>query len=154
MPIFPFRPRLGPEFYKSYKMSAPLHSHWRNATCEEYECDDFLYGFVMTANISTDLGKKQAYYLMHDKERSFHIQRVSQDIVKFIYGPGNRCFKSGDHRIQSGRPPFYLVSGGDWRGNPRGTPTFQHRRPEDWADDCGEHQLRIAETVQKGSYDG
>lgn len=142
---------IGPEHFKSYKASAPLGSHWRRATCEEYECDDFLYGFIFTCDISTELGQQQHYFLTHDKERSYSIQRPNESIVKFIYGPGNRCFapKCENHVIPIGRPPFYLIHGGDWRGNPRGD-RLVHRRVEDWIDDWANHQDRIASTIRRG----
>jgi len=146
-----FAPDLGPEHYKTYTMSAPFASHWRPATCEEYECQDFLHGFVMTIDFSTDLGQKQLHYLTKvDKDRRYHMQRTGPYEVKLIYGPGNPCFKRGDHKVPLDRPPFYLVSGGDWRGNPRGTPRTKHRRPEDWVDDFATHQDKIAETVKRG----
>jgi hypothetical protein len=143
-------PDLGPEHYKTYTMAAPLASHWRRATCEEYECDGFLNGFVLTVDVSSDLGRKQYHFVTHDKERRYSMQRVSQHLIKFVYGPGNQCFKRGDHRVPLDRPPFYLVSGGDWRGNPRGTKRTIHRRPEDWVDDFANHQIGISDAIKRG----
>jgi len=145
-------PAIGPEFYKTYTVNAPITTHWRKATCEEYECDDFLYGFVLTVDIGTELGQKQAYYVRHDKTRRCSEQKIDERIIKFVYGPGNNCFEPvrSTHRVPIGRPPFYLVSGGDWRGNPRGIETLVHRRPDDWVDDFATNQIRIAESVRKG----
>jgi hypothetical protein len=147
----PFRiePVAGPQFYKSYTMKAPVRTHWRPATCEEYECDDFLCGFVTTVDLTSDLGQRQYHYLSHDRERSYHIQRLSMELVKFIYGPGNRCFRSDEHRVPVGRPPRLLVVGGDWRGNPR-REILVHTRVEDWVDDSRNHQDKIATLVQRG----
>lgn len=141
-------PDAGPEHFKSYSWRAPLASHWRPGTCEEYECDEFLHGFVTTVDLGTDLGQRQYYYLTHDKSRKATIQRVSERIVKFVYGPGNRCFRYSEHRVPVGRPPLLLVLGGDWRGNPRQIRTVVHRRAEDWIEDFAEHQDKIA-TVLK-----
>lgn len=143
-------PAAGPEHYKTFSMDAPFASHWRRATCEEYECEDFLHGFVMTIDLTTELGRKQFHHLTKvDKDRRYHMQRVAQWTVKLIYGPGNPCFKRGDHRVPLDRPPFYLVSEGDWRGNPRGG-RYRHRRPEDWIDQFANHQDQIATTLQRG----
>jgi hypothetical protein len=144
--------KVGPEFYKTYTIDAPIASHWRPATCEEYECDDFLYGFVLTIDPTTDLGQRQLYFVKHDKSRKGSVQQISPQVIKVTYGPGNQCFepKRSTHRVPVGRPPFYLVYGGDWRGNPRGTATLVHRRPDDWVDDCATNQQRIAQSVQKG----
>jgi hypothetical protein len=139
----------GPENYKSYMMRAPLRTHWRPASCEEVDCASFLYGFVTTVDLTSDLGQRQYEYLSHDKERSFHMQRVSMEIVKFVYGPGNRCFSSNKHRTAIGRPPRLLVVGGDWRGNPRREKRV-HANVDDWVDDARNHQDRIATIIQRG----
>lgn len=144
-------PDLGPEHYMTFSMNMPVKTHWRPATCEEYECEDFLHGFVTTIDFSTELGQRQLHYLTKvDKDRRYHLQRTGPYEVKLIYGPGNPCFKRQDHRVPVGRPPFYLVSGGDWRGNPRGTAQYRHRRAEDWVDQFANHQIEIAETVKRG----
>ena len=141
---------LGPEYYKTYSARAPLRTHWRAASCSEYECDDFVHGFVLTVDIGTELGQRQAYYVRHDRSRRMHEQRLSDRIIKFVYGPGNDCFRFGEHKIPVGRPPFLLVAEGDWRGNPRGTPVRHHRNWENWVDDFASHQLQIADLFQKG----
>lgn len=144
-------PDLGPEYYKTYTMSAPFRSHWRRGDCEEVDCADFLNGFVTTIDFSTELGQKQLHYLTkEDRDRRYHMQRTGPYEVKLIYGPGNPCFKRGSHRVPLERPPFYYVSGGDWRGNPRQTKRYLHKRPEDWVDDFATHQIEIAEAVSRG----
>lgn len=143
-------PDLGPEYYKTYTMSSPFASHWKPATCEEYECEDFLNGFVLTVDLGTELGQKQYHYVTHDRDRRHSMQRISDHLIKFVYGPGNPCFRRGDHKVPLDRPPFYLVSGGDWRGNPRGIRRMVHRRPEDWVDDFANHQDSISEAVKRG----
>ncbi len=145
-------PAIGPEFYKTYTMAAPLASHWRQATCEEYECDKFLHGFVLTVDVSTELGQQQAYYVRHDKTRRCSEQKLSDTLIKFVYGPGNDCFdpERSTHRVPIGRPPYYLVVDGDWRGNPRGTTPYHHRRADDWVEDFALHQQGIAKAVQEG----
>jgi len=146
-------PDAGPEHFKSYAARAPLATHWRQATCEEYECDQFLHGFVLTVDLSTELGQKQWYYVAKvDRERSYSIQRLNQFIVKVIYGPGNPCFEPNrsNHRVPVGRPPFYLVADGDWRGNPRRTPMYHHRRVEDFIEDFALHQDKIAVVRKRG----
>lgn len=144
-------PDAGPEYYKTYTMSSPFASHWRPANCEEYECQDFIHGFVITIDFSTNLGKKQLHYLTkEDKDRRYHMQRTGPYEVKLIYGPGNPCFKRGDHRVPLDRPPFYLVAEGDWRGNPRRVRPRRHQRPEDWVDDFATHQIKVAETMKRG----
>jgi hypothetical protein len=144
-------PDAGPEYFKTYTCTAPLKTHWRRATCEEYECDGLKYGFVVTIDFSTDLGQRQLYYLTKiDKDRRHHMQRTGPQEVKLIYGPGNPCMNRADHRVPVGRPPYYLVADGDFRGNPRRTQPYHHRRAEDWIEDFSLHQREIADTRQRG----
>ena len=143
-------PMLGPEFYKTYRMVAPLRTHWRPASCSEYECDEYVHGFVLTVDVGTELGQRQAHYVRHDKSRKCSEQKVGETLIKFVYGPGNDCFKYGEHRVPVGRPPFYLVVDGDWRGNPRGTPAYHHRRIDDWVEDFATHQQTLADAQQRG----
>jgi hypothetical protein len=147
-----YRPpqQFGPEWFKTYSMRSPLSTHWRPADCAEYECDEFLYGQVLTVDMGTELGQRQAYYLRHDRTRRMHEQKVSDTLVKFVYGPGNECFNSGEHRVPIGRPPFLLVADGDWRGNPRGTPVRRHRQVEDWVEDFALHQIEVKQARERG----
>jgi hypothetical protein len=143
-------PAMPPASYKTYAWSAPLRTHFRKGTCEEAGCEAYLYGWVSTFDLSTELGLKQYEFCKADKERGFSIQRTSLTIVKFVYKPGNRCFRSEEHRVPVGKPPRFLVVGGDWRGNPRGTPTQVHRSAEDWIDDFANHQDNLKTAIERG----
>lgn len=143
-------PSRGPEQYKTYKIAAPLRTHWRLASCEEYGCEDFLNGFTITINLETELGQKQYYYLTHNPERKAggRQERLNTALVSFHFGPGNRCVRSGEHRVPMGRPPLLLVAQGDWRGNPRNIPVRRHRNHDDWVNDFGDHQNRIKKVIE------
>jgi hypothetical protein len=142
-------PSMDPRFYKTYSMGAPLKTHWRPATCEEYECNEFLKGFVITIDMTSELGQRQFAYLSKDKTRSGHMQRVSLELVKFVYGPGNRCFNWGKHIVPIGRPPLLIARGGDWRGNPERRRRV-HTRVEDWVEDSATHLDRLDRIVRRG----
>jgi hypothetical protein len=135
--------------YKTYAMRSPVRTHWRPATCEEFECQDYKYGFVTTIDVSTELGQRQHHFLTHDTKRRYHIQRVSLTVFKFVYGPGNICMGYRDHRVPIGRPPKLLVVGGDWRGNPR-QEIVRHQRVEHWVEDFSLHTAMLAQKVQRG----
>jgi hypothetical protein len=144
-------PEGGPQYYKTYRWAAPLETHWRRAHCEEVDCIDFLKGFIMTIDLTTNLGLKQAHYLIkEDKDRHGTVQRTAMYQIKIHYPPGTPCMKRGEHRAPIGRPPLFVVSGGDWRGNPRGTPTRRFNRAEDWIDEFANHQIGVAEKVKRG----
>lgn len=143
-------PELPAHAFKTYGMSMPLRSHWRPATCDEFECDAYQYGWVSTFDLATELGAKQYAYCRQDKTRSFSAQRHGTTLIKLVYKPGNRCFRSADHRMPLARLPRFYVAGGDWRGNPMGVPARVHQRADDWVDDFANHQDTIATAIRKG----
>lgn len=143
-------PAMPPHAYKTYGMSLPLPTHWRNATCDEVDCEAYRGGWVTTVDLSTDLGQKQADYIRHDRSRQASEQRTGLSEAKFVYGPGQRCFAADDHRVPLDRAPRFVVAGGDWRGNPRGTPVQVHRNASEWCEDFAEHQDRLATAIRKG----
>lgn len=147
----PFRivPKIGPQFYKTYGAYAPLSTHWRPASCEEYECGPYLNGWVTPVDLSTAIGQQQAHYIRTDTSRRCREEQTGPSQVRFVFGPGQRCFRSSEHRVPAGRPPLYVVSGGDWRGNPRGD-RLVHRSVEDWVDDFANHQDKIAAAIGRG----
>ena len=128
----------------------PLRTHWRPASCEEAGCVQYRHGWVSTFDLSTDLGMKQYDYCRQDKTRSWSMQRASLTLVKFVYPPGQPCFRKTEHRVPLERPGRFYVAGGDFRGNPRGVPARAHRNANDWCEDFAEHQDRIATAIQKG----
>lgn len=143
------QPLMPAQSYKTYGMAMPLSSHFRRGTCEEVQCEPFLNGFVATFDLATDLGQKQYAYCKEDKDRSFSMQRVGLNIVKLVYKPGTPCFKRGEHRVPIGREPFFTVTGGDWRGNPRGT-GMRHNNGENWVDDFANHQDKLKTALERG----
>lgn len=143
---------LGPEHMKSYSVTAPIKTHWRPATCAEYECDEYLYGFRLTIDTSSQLGQAQYDYITHDKTRKFSMQKIGENQYVFLYQPGQEGMgrAHGDHRVAVGRPPILVVTGGDFRGNPRGTPPRIHKRADDFIDEFANNQIRLREMIQRG----
>lgn len=142
--------------YQTYRMLAPLRTHWRVVSCDQAECAAYQFGWVTTVDLATKLGQKQADFIRHDRSRSHTEQRVSESLVKFVFGPGQRCFATagpefpaGTHKVRNLRPHRYLVVGGDFRGNPRGD-FREHRRAEDWVEDFSGHQDLISAAIQQG----
>jgi hypothetical protein len=149
-PLNRIPPQGRPEFYKTYSWNRPLSTHWRQATCEEVRCDDFVNGFLLTIDISTKLGAKQYHYLTHDRERSYTIDEVGLYIRNFIYPPGTRGFAGDkhDHRLPVGREPLLSVRAGDWRKYL--APAYRHAYIDDWVEDFAENQNRIVEIQKRG----
>ena len=140
-------PARGPEAYKTYSIRMPLATHWRPGTCEEASCPDHAFGWSTTVDESTDLGKRQAHFIRHDRTRAHTEEKQAAGLTVFTFAPGQTCFRQ--HRVPLWREAFYLVTGGDWRGNPRGD-RYTHVSADDWVDDFANHQDRIAEAVRRG----
>jgi hypothetical protein len=137
-------PAFGAEHYKSFSVRAPLSSHWRRGTCEEFECNGWRSGWATTVDVSDDLGQRRYHFITHDKTRSHTVEHVGETLYRFTFGPGQTCYSNDEHRVPVGRPALLLVTGGDWRGNPRKTPARVHRTMDDFVSEFSEHQDRLA----------
>lgn len=129
--------------YKTYSIVSPQDTQVRSA-CEEVGCDAWRHGWQSVVDERTVLGARQAAYIRRGSGRTFREQRTGDGLTVFRFEPGQRCF--AEHRT---RPEIYAVRDGDWRGNPTGR-RFQHQRAQDWVQDMGEHQQRLAEQRQRG----
>jgi len=128
--------------YKTYTIDSPRDTTER-AACEQVGCGAYRNGWRTVIDERTDLGRAQAEYIRTRSRRTFREQRAGDGMTCFIFESGQRCFT--DHKT---RPETYAVHLGDWRQN-FGT-VRAHVRAADWVDDFGEHQLRIADRIEKG----
>ena len=135
-----------PGSYKTYGAVSPLRTHWRPGTCEEADCGAWREGWVTSADLTTTEGQRIAHFITHDKTRRWTLQKVTATYVKFIFGPGQRCFTP--HQVRSARPPRWLVRDGDFR-TPQ-APAREHKRPEFWVEDQQETIARVEAIRQRG----
>lgn len=145
----PFRiaPRLPVQAMKTYQVSAPLATHWRKATCEEVQCAGYVKGWKTLIDTRTVQGQAQANYIRVASGRRFTEEANIAGGVTFHFAVGQSCFRSGDHKVPLERPALYVVRSGDWRG---GRVERHHATPDDWVDDFANHQLKLAETLERG----
>lgn len=132
---------------KTYKVLAPAETHWRPASCAEVACAHHLHGWETRVDETTMLGQSQAYFIRHDT-RKYTERHEPGGFTVFVFEAGQRCFTP--HQVRLAVQAHYLVTGGDWRGNPTGTPVRVHARPEDWVEDFAEHQQQLAERLKRG----
>lgn len=141
-------PALPAGAYKTYQVVAPVQTHTRPGTCEEADCQAQALGWRTTVDETTPLGQKQAHYIRHDRTRRHSEEARPDGLTSFTFPPGQVCF--APHRIRLDRPEFFLVRGGDFRGDPSGARPYQHANPENWVDDFANHQIGIAEKIEEG----
>lgn len=142
-------PPVGPAgAYKTYALSAPVATHFREGTCTEAGCQARANGWRTAIDEATGLGQGQAHYIRSMSGRRFTEERLRSGLTAFTFEAGQECFDT--HRVALERDPLFLVRGGDWRGNPTGLPPLLHSSGTAWVDDFGEHQERIAEEYERG----
>lgn len=129
--------------YQTYSITSPQDVQVK-AACEQVGCEAWRYGWESAIDETTPLGQRQAAYIRTQSGRTFREMKRADGLTVFRFEPHQRCF--AEHRT---RPEIYLVRDGDWRGNPTGRQR-QHTSPDDWVEDFGEHQQRIADQQQKG----
>ncbi|HUM06357.1 MAG TPA: hypothetical protein VLT90_12910 [Terriglobales bacterium] len=140
-------PLAGVGAYKTYGLVRPLATHWRRATCEEVECSAFLHGWITRV----PRGSEQAQYVLSKAHGRTFTETAGLDSTEheFLFGPGQTCFGSADHKVPIEREPIYIVRDGDWRGNPTGW-RREHKNGDDWVEDFGEHQDVLAARINRG----
>lgn len=140
-------PNLPAHLYKTYEIRAPLKTHWRKATCEEVRCPDYERGWKTTVDESTDLGKRQAHYIRHDRTRKHAENRLPSGLTEFTFSPGQTCFDSHKTRLEIDE--IFVERGGDWRGNPRREGRM-HTNAEFWVESFAEHQDKLKTALERG----
>jgi len=140
----PFRidPRGPVQAYQTYEIDSPQDTTVR-AACEQVGCAAWRNGWESTIDERTDLGAAQAAYIRQHSRRTFTERKTALGLTVFRFESGQRCFT--DHRT---RPETYTVWPGDWRGQLG--PARTHTRPNDWVEDFGEHQQKIADQAERG----
>ncbi len=150
---FRIRPNVGAEHMKTYALAAPLATHTRAASCAEVDCPPHQHGWACTVIAGSDDETallKAAAGAVDGHRRHYVRQAEAGGFVRFVFPSGQACLRVSTHRVPLERDAIYLVKGGDWRGNPRRTPTRRHARAEHWVEDFGEHQQGIADAVERG----
>jgi len=134
---------------RTYAVARPLATHWRPATCGEMDCPAHLHGWLTKVDEASELGMRQAHYIRKDSGRRFSEHRADDGLTVFSFEAGQRCFASDQHKLPIDRPEVYTVRDGDWRGNPTGR-ARRHAHADDWVEDFGEHQQRVADQIERG----
>jgi hypothetical protein len=139
-------PALPPAAMKSYVISAPLRTHWNQATCADVDCPQHLHGWESHIDERTSLGQRQAAYIRQDSGRKFTEAKNELGITVFSFEAGQRCF--AQHRARNMRDDNYIERGGDHRAV-IGTPRL-HKTPDNWTESFALNQERIKLIAERG----
>ncbi len=141
---FRTEPLMAVTAYKTYAVSMPAQTHTRVVDCETYGCAAHHQGWKTVLDLTQAAHRDAATWIVNDSLRHHTMERA-ENIVTFLFPPGQACF--AEHRVAI-RPANYLVRDGDWRGNPTGRKVAMGQ--QQWVDDFGEHQEKLAEAQKRG----
>ncbi len=127
--MFRIDPVLPAEAMQTYSIIRPPDTSIIVA-CKDAGCQAWRHGWETCVDERTDLGLAQATYIRQGSGRTFAERRTGAGVTVFRFEPYQRCF--AEHRTRGER---FIVAGGDFRGNPRGTRPRVHVRPDDWVED-------------------
>ena len=84
-----------------FEANWPSRTHWRKATCREVNCSHYMNGWVTRVAP----GSPQDLYIRADTERHHKLER-GEEFNFYTFEPGQRCYRSGQHRIKLDRGPW------------------------------------------------
>jgi hypothetical protein len=133
--------------YQTYALYAPRQTHHKRVSCAEAGCPEQAHGWVSLIDERTDRGAAQAHYIRRDSGRRFREERTRDGLTRFVFPPGQRCFRQ--HWRRNDREALCVVRGGDWRHN-LGVIRDHGTRADLWVEDFAEHQDRLIAAAGAG----
>lgn len=122
---------------------------WRSATCEEYGCDRWKFGWRSVLDLTADEGQKAARWIKEKSGRQYSLENQWSGGITFVFPPGQACFEQSKHRVPNMRPALFLHRIGDHRGVP-GATVRRHANGLDWREHMQEQSGRVAEDRKRG----
>ena len=139
---------MAPGAYRSFEVHSPLATHFRDASCQEVQCEHYLTGWVSQIDVSTDQGKVWAEAIRRSG-RQFTADRSGPgSVIVFRFEAGQRCF-AAPHKAPVGRPELFVVRDGDWRGNPTGR-ADRGVRPTEFVERMADNLDALDSAIRRG----
>jgi len=138
--------KFDPRLYKIFSVQQPGETHFRTATCAEVECDAFRFGWV--TKVPDGAVADQVRAIARQTGRFCTENRVADNQIEFHFPAGQEGFKGSsvhDHKVSLERPAFFRR-----RQIDGGSVNSIRLSAEDWRDDFGENQNRLADEQQRG----
>lgn len=137
------RNKLTPAEYRTFQAAAPRDTHYRAVSCAEFGCLAWAHGW----EVHVDPLTPEQRTAVETSGRRYRVEDRGPGQTVWIFEAGQVCFQAADHALPNGRQALFVVRNGDHRWS---EVVRQHRNPEDWRDDCAEHQQRIASAIERG----
>lgn len=124
-------------------LKTPNQQHWtvtpdmRRATCQEFQCDDYLYGWRVRVE------KLNAHQLheVRNSGRRFRELDIAEDEHWLMFEAGQTCFRAAAHQLPLGRELYLVGKHGDVR---------QYDRGDQWSSDAADHTTKIVDKIKEG----
>jgi len=100
---------------RTFQIAQPIATHYRTATCAEVSCRARAAGWRMGFDLSDPERLAAARWIRDHSGRSMTAEVTGGKVI-LTFPAGQDCFET--HRKHLDREPFYVVRGGDFRGNP------------------------------------
>ena len=142
------QPAMAPHNYMTWAIASPESTHWRPATCEEFDCQWHREGWVTLVDTTTPQGQMQADWIRRESGRRFRAEPLPAGQVRFTFEAGQTCFGHRTHKIRVDREEVFLRLGGHYQA--RHTDRLVHSGATPWRDEFGEHQEKLAAAIERG----
>jgi hypothetical protein len=139
-PLNRIEPKIPAGLMHTHLILQPLRTHFREATCEEVNCPQFLEGWFL----QIDALPQEDIDLAKNAGRRWRQVHVAANENYLYFEPGQKCFKASTHRVNLDHDPIFVKKEGDHRGNPRRLDPIRFSGADSWANSLGENLDQIA----------
>lgn len=143
-PLRRIAPLMGTQAYKTYQIASPLTTHYKPATCQEVDCEQYRIGWRLRLDILQPQDKKA----IKDSKRKFIVEDDAEGVKWLVFEAGQPCFQASLHRKSLERPEIYRVGRGDYRSYDERSARIL--TPENWLDDFATHQDKLKTLQERG----
>lgn len=133
-------PRLPPDKQQHFTIAMPYETHYEVGTCEDVDCPNFLFGWK---TIVPNDGELAVLVRSNRKLWSWKEEVTPDGMVKFEFGPGQRCFLyyARKHIAPTGRDPLFY--------HKRPVKSYQ-LKPQEFNNEYNEQIYLLNREIQKG----
>lgn len=118
----------------TYRAIKPISTHFRQGTCQEVSCLNYLNGW------KTILPKEHDGVQWIRETQLRYTEVNNENMIEFIFEAGQECFKRNEHYVSLDKPAIYAIR--DSLGTKR-------QEANEWVDKFNNHLTKL-----KGEIDG
>ncbi|MCH9011289.1 MAG: hypothetical protein IIC21_11740 [Chloroflexi bacterium] len=132
-----------------HRLLTPWDTHKRPATCQEIDCNEYLNGWTVVVDVTTEIGKSRQYTIEHEAGRRYTKSSLEEGKVVYDFEPGQACFLQSRHTILIGRSPDHRILKAGV-SNSSAHPKGRLVGHTEWMDDYGETAFQFNLKRERG----